>query len=360
MTEPQKIALEVRHRYTASPERVFDAWLDPEGARRWLFATEGGEIVVAEIDPRVGGGFRFTDRRGDEDVEHVGEYLEIDRPRRLVFRFGVPKYSPDLDRVTIDVVPADDGGCVLTLRHETAPEWVEGADAAWSRMLEGIEREVGREGGAAAGGGEAGPAAGGERAAAGGDGGATSAGAAATAAGDHWAVALDASTLRFERLLPGPVERLWAYLTEPDKRARWLAGGTTEPRVGGCVELRFQHAALSPEPGEIPERYRQYADGFSTTETVTVWEPPRRFGLTWGDGAGGSSEAIFELTPAGDDVRLVLTHRQIPPGQIFVGTAGGWHTHLAILGDVLEGRTPPSFWRLHVGVEEEYGRRLGA
>lgn len=142
MSERQTIAIEVRHRYAASPERVFDAWLDAEQARRWLFATAGGEMVVAEIDPRVGGGFRFTDRRDGEDVEHVGEYLEIDRPRRLVFRFGVPKYSPDLDLVTIEIAPREDGGCELTLVHRTAPEWVEGADAAWSGILAGLERSL--------------------------------------------------------------------------------------------------------------------------------------------------------------------------------------------------------------------------
>jgi uncharacterized protein YndB with AHSA1/START domain len=173
-----------------------------------------------------------------------------------------------------------------------------------------------------------------------------------------WATLVDPTTLRFERLLPGPIERVWAYLTEPEKRARWLAGGTLEPRVGGEVVLRFRHADLSPEPYEIPERYRAMADGATGTEKVTAWEPPHRFGLTWGNGDGTSSEATFELAPAGDRVRLVLTHRHLPEGDVLRGTAGGWHTHLAILEDVLEGRTPSNFWRLHEGVEEEYGRRL--
>ena len=149
MNERPTIAIEVRHRYAASPERVFDAWFDAERARRWLFATAGGEMVVAEIDPRVGGGFRFTDRRDGEDVEHVGEYLEIDRPRRLVFRFGVPKYSPDFDVVTIEIAPREDGGCELTLVHRTAPQWAEGAADGWSGILQGLDESL-AGGGAAA------------------------------------------------------------------------------------------------------------------------------------------------------------------------------------------------------------------
>eukprot|EP01030_Chromulinospumella_sphaerica_P018450 gene18450-18316_t len=97
------VALTVSHTYRSPAERVFDAWLDPDKAGRFLFATPDGEMIRVEIDPVVGGGFNFTERRGTDDVAHVGAYLEIDRPRRLVFEFGVPLYSPDRGKVEIDI-----------------------------------------------------------------------------------------------------------------------------------------------------------------------------------------------------------------------------------------------------------------
>jgi uncharacterized protein YndB with AHSA1/START domain len=126
------------HRFAISPERVFDTWLDPDKARRFLFATASGQMVRAETDPRVGGRFTFTDRRDGVDVIHTGEYLEIDRPRRLVFTLAVPKYSSVLTQVTIEIVPLD-SGCELTLTHEgVPPEYAERGVEGWSTILAGL------------------------------------------------------------------------------------------------------------------------------------------------------------------------------------------------------------------------------
>jgi uncharacterized protein YndB with AHSA1/START domain len=132
------VTVQVSRRFEASAERVFDAWLDPERASKWLFAAPNGRMVRVEIDARVGGKFNFTDRRDGEDVEHVGEYIEIDRPRRLVFTFAVPKYSTVVTRVTIDIVPLA-SGCELTLTHDgVLPEYVEGGKAGWTMILDGL------------------------------------------------------------------------------------------------------------------------------------------------------------------------------------------------------------------------------
>jgi uncharacterized protein YndB with AHSA1/START domain len=143
-TAPGTATITVTRRYAASPEKVFDAWLDPALARRFAFATPDGEMIKAEIDPRVGGKFNFTDRRPDMgDVAHVGEYLEIDRPRRLQFTFGVPQFDPAMTTVTLDFKRVE-GGTELVLTHEgVAPEWAEATPKGWEMILGGLEKVVG-------------------------------------------------------------------------------------------------------------------------------------------------------------------------------------------------------------------------
>jgi uncharacterized protein YndB with AHSA1/START domain len=140
------ITVRVTRRFAASAERVFDAWLDPATARRWLFSTPTGEMIRYEIDARVGGNFTFTDRRNGEDVEHTGKYLEIDRPHRLVFTFGVPASSSEFAEVVVDIQSLPDGGCELTLTQEMKPEFAEYRERTqdgWTMILNGLAKEIG-------------------------------------------------------------------------------------------------------------------------------------------------------------------------------------------------------------------------
>jgi uncharacterized protein YndB with AHSA1/START domain len=131
-------SLQVKKSFTASAESVFDAWIDPDKARKFLFATSTGEVVRCEIDARVGGKFTITrrDPSEDGDIDHVGEYEVIDRPRRLVFTFGVPKHSEEFTRVAIEITPTGTG-CNLTLTHEGVPsEWSEQTLKGWTMILD--------------------------------------------------------------------------------------------------------------------------------------------------------------------------------------------------------------------------------
>ena len=139
----ETVTVQMTHRSRHPPAVVFDAWLTPEIAGRFLFATPTGTMVRAEIDPRVGGAFVFVDRREGVDFEHVGEYLEIDRPRRLVFFFRVPAFSDLASVVIIEIAPTE-GGCELTLTHEgVLPDYAEGTKGGWTGILAGLDQALG-------------------------------------------------------------------------------------------------------------------------------------------------------------------------------------------------------------------------
>ncbi len=166
-----------------------------------------------------------------------------------------------------------------------------------------------------------------------------------------------AGEVRFVRTLPGPIERLWAYLTDPEKRARWFAGGPMEPHVGGKVELFFHHKKLAPD--EIPpEQFKQVQDpGFKMPATVLRWEPPRVLSYTFDD----NSDVTFELTPQGDTVQLVLTHRSRGDDLPFLaGYASGWHTHFALLEALLTDAPLPPFWATHGRLKTQYEKLKAA
>ena len=146
----QPTTIAVTQAIAAPPEAAFDAWLDAARAGAWLFATPTGRMVEVAMDPRVGGAFRIVDRRAGEDVAHVGTYLELERPSRLVFEFGVPKYSPARDRVVVAIAPLA-AGCEVTLTHTLTPgmeEWADSVRQGWTGILAGLAAELSRAGGA--------------------------------------------------------------------------------------------------------------------------------------------------------------------------------------------------------------------
>ncbi len=167
--------------------------------------------------------------------------------------------------------------------------------------------------------------------------------------------------VRFERMLPGPIGRVWRYLTVGEKRAKWLAGGETELRLGGHVDLRFHNAGLSSLPDiPPPEKYRDMPERVSFEGKVTACDPPRLLSYTWigGDESEEDSEVTYELEEQDGGVMLTLTHRRITTREMLSSVCGGWHTHLGILIDVLHGREPPPFWQTHTALESEYDARL--
>lgn len=146
MTDP--VILTVHRDIAAPPDRVFDAWLDPEIARHFLFATPDGEMLTCEIDARVGGRGLIVERRAAGEARHRILFEELVRPSRIVFLFAAdPAADGQRTRVTIEIVPTLTGSRV-TLTHAMDPAWAaygEQTCRGWAMILDTLSRTIGEE-----------------------------------------------------------------------------------------------------------------------------------------------------------------------------------------------------------------------
>jgi uncharacterized protein YndB with AHSA1/START domain len=162
---------------------------------------------------------------------------------------------------------------------------------------------------------------------------------------------IEPATLKMQRLLPGPIERIWAYLTESDKRRKWLAAGKMELKVGAPFELVWRNDELTDPPGERPAGF---GDEHRMQSRITELDPPRKLCFAWKD----SGDVSIELEAKGNEVLLTLIHRRLPNRSTMLGVSTGWHVHLDLLVARARGEEPPPFWDGFAKLRKEYDRRL--
>lgn len=166
-----------------------------------------------------------------------------------------------------------------------------------------------------------------------------------------YGVVTEPMTVRIERTLPGPIERVWAYLIESDLRRRWLAAGDMDLRIGGGVSLVWRNDELTPHPETRPEGSQAE---HRMESLITELDPPRLLAFGWGT----TSEVKFELTTEGHEVRLTVTHRGLPNRKELLSVSSGWHAHLDILDAVARDRVPAAFWDNVQRLRIDYDKRL--
>jgi uncharacterized protein YndB with AHSA1/START domain len=162
-------------------------------------------------------------------------------------------------------------------------------------------------------------------------------------------------SIRLERVLEAPPEKVWRYLTEADLRREWFMGGT-DARAGETFELHIDHDNLSTDDVPYPESYAA-SKGLRWSEQVLRFDPPHVLEMTFGD--GGKGIVTFELFGEDERTRLVLTHSGIVSGTGAQDFGGGWTSHLAVLAERLAGRSVRDFWALHALSREEVAEALG-
>lgn len=162
-------------------------------------------------------------------------------------------------------------------------------------------------------------------------------------------------TIRLERLLDGPPETVWRYLTQANLRSQWFMGGT-DATPGGEFDLLVDHDNLSDDADvPYPESYAEFK-GTTWTEKVIRFDPPRLLETTFQAGKNGT--VTYELFPEDAKTRLVVTHSGIvsPVGAQDFGS--GWNSHLTVLEERLAGRGVRNFWELHARSREAVRKAL--
>lgn len=159
--------------------------------------------------------------------------------------------------------------------------------------------------------------------------------------------------VRIVRNLPARIDRVWDYFTHPEKRAKWLADGVIEPRVGGKVTFLFKMKNVAPNETPPAEGAKLHECGVEMQGVVTQWDPPFRLGFTFG--STQASDVTIELSRHGNDTQLVITHRTTGEDTEFIYEfAAGWHVHSAFLLAILTDAPLPPFWSWKAQLEAEY------
>ncbi|MBR0827904.1 SRPBCC family protein [Bradyrhizobium manausense] len=170
---------------------------------------------------------------------------------------------------------------------------------------------------------------------------------------DAYGELIEPTTLRLQRLLPGPIERIWAYLTDSELRRKWLASGAMEMKVGAPFELSWRNDELNDPPSKRPEGF---PEEHRMQSRITELDPLRKLTIVWNN----SGDVTFELEPAGAGVLLTVTHRRLPDRAMMLKVGAGWHMHLDILVARASGKEPPLFWDGWARLQQDYDRRLPA
>lgn len=168
---------------------------------------------------------------------------------------------------------------------------------------------------------------------------------------DGYGQLIEPATLKIQRMLPGPAERIWSYLTDSDLRSKWLASGVMEPRAGADFTLTWRNDNLTNPPGQRPEGF---SEEHSMASHIVEFDPPRKLVFTWDE----SGDVSIELEPKGKNVLLTLIHRRLPRRSMLLGVSAGWHLHLDLLAARAAERDTPVFWEEWARLRAAYENRI--
>lgn len=149
------------------------------------------------------------------------------------------------------------------------------------------------------------------------------------------------ATIRFERRLPYPIASVWAALTDPEQRDRWLGSTMIEPRLGGRIETVAEGPSVPPQIRTVSGR-------------ILAWDPPRLLEHEWHQSIIGETVVRYELEADGDGTLLRFSHIGLSLRNA-EGFLPGTHAYLDRLEALLGGAPLPDWIQRYAEVQPGYG-----
>ncbi|WP_109484198.1 SRPBCC domain-containing protein [Paraburkholderia sp. C35] len=133
-------SLTLQRHITASPQKVFSAWTDPQQVVKWLHPG-GCDVILSEMELKAGGRFHMIMRAPDGELHDVsGVFREVSLNQKLVYSWAF-RSTPERESLVTFSLQADGDGTWLTLTHEQFFDKA-ARDAhrdGWTEALDGLE-----------------------------------------------------------------------------------------------------------------------------------------------------------------------------------------------------------------------------
>lgn len=165
------------------------------------------------------------------------------------------------------------------------------------------------------------------------------------------------ATLEIFRSLPAPPERVWQYLTDPELRQQWFCAGATGTAAGEEFVMDFDHSRLSTS---APPDDAGCGDPVVMKGTILKITPPHELSYGWPDEHGGHTVVTIRLSAEGSSTRLHLQHSKLDNPGFRSAASAGWHAHLDLLCDLVDGVPTRDFWQHYATLKQHYEQRAAS
>ena len=144
MADPAAGTAVIRRLLPASPDAVYDEWLDPAALMDWM-CPRPARCRNVELDARVGGRLRIDISDGGAEFWVSGEYLVLDRPHRLSFTWSCSTWpDPSVSSVVqVFLEPRENQQTLMTIEHTLLPPGLAGQhQRGWAAIADQLADEL--------------------------------------------------------------------------------------------------------------------------------------------------------------------------------------------------------------------------